>query len=63
MRRRASAQETVVAVPAVDLVETSPNLCGPRRFGVGVHFKVKAVDQFACERRALFVGKTQGFSE
>ena len=47
----------------VDTIEPCPNLCRPRSFGLGVHLVLEALNQFAGERRALFVRKLECLSK
>jgi hypothetical protein len=49
--------------PRVDAIKSRTNLCGPRRFGVGVDLAFEALDQLAGERGPLFVRQSKRFDE
>jgi hypothetical protein len=45
------------------LRESVPNLRGPCRLDVWIHFVVEALDQLTSERGTLFVRELKGLSE
>ena len=47
----------------IDAIESRPNLCRPSSFSLGVNLVLEALNQFAGQRRTLFVRKAKRLSE